>query len=83
MWYAVEQSTVDVYPDGASAAGKNLPLTQFGSTPDYAAIAKACGAWGVTVSDPDRLEGALREALERNADGQAALLNVMTAPGTR
>ena len=83
MWYAVEQSTVDVYPDGASAAGKNLPLTQFGSTPDYAAIAKACGAWGVTVSDPDRLEGALREALERNADGQAALLNVITAPGTR
>lgn len=83
MWYAVEQSTVDVYPDGASASGKNLPLTQFGSTPDYAAIAKACGAWGVTVSDPDRLEGALRQALERNADGQAALLNVMTAPGTR
>jgi len=83
MWYAVEQSTVDIYPDGASAAGENLPLTQFGSTPDYASIARACGAWGVTVTDPDRLEDALRQALERNADGQAALLNVITAPGTR
>jgi len=83
MWYAVEQSTVDIYPDGAAAAGENLPLTQFGSTPDYAAIAAACGAWGETVSDPAKLEAALRHGIERNAAGQAALINVITAPGTR
>jgi len=83
MWYAVEQSTVDIYPDGAAAAGEKLPLTQFGTTPDYAAIAAACGAFGVTVDDPGRLEAAIRDGLARNAEGQAALINVITAPGTR
>ncbi|MDH4109156.1 MAG: thiamine pyrophosphate-requiring protein [Gammaproteobacteria bacterium] len=83
MWYAVEQSTVDIYPEGAAAAGENLPLTQFGSTPDYAGIATACGAWGETVSDPNQLEAAMRRGLARNAEGQAALINVITAPGTR
>lgn len=83
MWYAVEQSTVDIYPDGAAAAESQPPLTQFGASPDYAAMATACGAWGETVTDPDRLEEALRRGLQRNAEGQAALINVITAPGTR
>jgi acetolactate synthase-1/2/3 large subunit len=83
MWYAVEQSTVDVYPDGEAADTANVPLTQFGYSPDYAAIANACGAHGETVTDPADLEDALRRGLEKNKSGQAAVIDVVTAPGTR
>jgi acetolactate synthase-1/2/3 large subunit len=83
MWYAVEQSTVDVYPDGEAADTANVPLTQFGYSPDYAAIADACGAHGETVTDPADLEDALRRGLEKNRSGQAAVIDVVTAPGTR
>ena len=83
MWYAVEQSTIDVYPDGEAAAIDTVPLTQFGYSPDYAGIASACGAYGETVTDPAKLEDALRRGLEHNKKGQAALIDVVTAPGTR
>jgi acetolactate synthase-1/2/3 large subunit len=85
MWYAVEQTTLDIYPDGQAAGAGNhtLPLTQFRSSPDYAALAAACGAHGETVRDPADLEGALRRALEQNAGGRAALVDVVTEPGTR
>jgi acetolactate synthase-1/2/3 large subunit len=83
MWYAVGQSTVDVYPDGEAAAADTVPLTNFGYSPDYAGIASACGAYGETVTDPANLEDALRRGLEQNKKGQAALIDVVTAPGTR
>lgn len=83
MWYAVEQSTVDIYPDGAAAGIDDVPLTQFGESPDYAMMATACGAYGETVDDPGELENAIRRGLERNANGQAAVINVITAAGSR
>jgi len=83
MWYAVEQTTLDIYPEGAASAQSNLPLTRFGDSPDYAAMAAACGAYGETVTDPGELEAALRRALDCNRRGQAALLDVVTEPGTR
>jgi len=83
LWYAVEHSTLDIYPDGAAAAAAEMPLTTFGASPDYAALAVACGAYGERVDDPNELEGALRRALECNANGQAAVLEVITEKGTR
>ncbi|HZD54557.1 MAG TPA: thiamine pyrophosphate-dependent enzyme, partial [Woeseiaceae bacterium] len=83
MWYAVEQSTVDIYPDSATDDPQGLPMTRFGYSPDYAAIAAACGAHGETVTDPEQLAGALQRGLARNRDGQAAVIDLITAPGTR
>jgi acetolactate synthase I/II/III large subunit len=83
MWYAVEHSTLDIFPDGAAAAAADMPLTKFGASPDYAAIAAACGAHGECVDDPHLLEAALRRALQQNHAGQAAVIDVRTAPGTR
>ena len=42
-------------------------------TPDFAAIARACGADGVLVERPDQLEPALRAALE---SGRPTVLDV-------
>jgi acetolactate synthase-1/2/3 large subunit len=83
MWYAVEQTTLDIYPDGVASREEVLPLTTFGSSPDYAAIAAACGAYGETVTDPALLADAMRRGIEQHRQGRAALLNVITAPGTR
>jgi acetolactate synthase-1/2/3 large subunit len=83
MWYAVGQTTLEMYPDGAAAGADVMPLTQFGSGPDYAALARACGAFGESVSDSAALEGALRRGLEQNLLGKAALIDVVTEPGTR
>lgn len=83
MWYAIEQSTVDIYPEGAAANTTDVPLSRFGESPDYAMMAQACGAYGETVMDPDKLAGALERGLERNRNGQAAVINVITAPGSR
>ena len=83
MWYAVEQSTIDIYPDSATGDPEGLPMTRFGYTPDFAALAAACGAWGERVTDPARLPDALRRGLAENEKGRAAVIDVVTAPGTR
>jgi acetolactate synthase-1/2/3 large subunit len=83
MWYAVEHSTIDIYPEGATATIEDAPLTQFGARPNYAMIAQACGAHGETVTEPGKLEGALERGLECNRNGQTAVIDVITAPGSR
>jgi acetolactate synthase-1/2/3 large subunit len=83
MWYAVQQTTLDMYPDGAAAGEAVLPLTRFGAGPDYAALAAACGAWGERVTEPAMLEGAMHRGLEQTRNGKAALIDVITKPGTR
>ena len=44
--------------------------------PDYAMIARACGAYGRTVEDPGEVMAALEEALGAVRDGRAAVLDV-------
>lgn len=48
------------------------------ASPDFAAIAKACGAEGIRVTDPGEVEGALRQALAATKK-QPALVEVMVA----
>jgi acetolactate synthase-1/2/3 large subunit len=83
LWYAVRQSTLSIYPDGAASHADPMPLTHFGPSPNYADMAAAAGAWSARVSEPDKLEAAMREAFERVAAGQPAVLDIVTAPGTR
>jgi acetolactate synthase-1/2/3 large subunit len=83
MWYAVEQSTLDIYPESKPDPASGLPLTRFGYSPDYAALAAACGAYGETVTEPEQVLAALQRGLARNRDGQAAVIDIVTAPGTR
>ncbi|MCU7702365.1 pyruvate dehydrogenase [Streptomyces albidoflavus] len=55
-------------------------LPAFGTTnhnPDFAAVARACGAYGVRVEKPKQLAGALKDAFKH--DGPA-LVDVVTDP---
>jgi acetolactate synthase-1/2/3 large subunit len=48
-------------------------------SPDYAATARACGAYGRVVDDPADVLPALKEALEQVRCGKAAVLDVRIA----
>jgi acetolactate synthase-1/2/3 large subunit len=45
-------------------------------SPDYAAIARACQAYGQTVEDPAEIQTAIKAALEQVRNGKAAVLDV-------
>jgi acetolactate synthase I/II/III large subunit len=47
--------------------------------PDYAAIARACGAFGQSVSGPQEVIPVLKEALDRVRGGQPAVVDVRLA----
>jgi len=49
------------------------------SPPDYAMIARACGAFGVTVRQPEEVLPSLRKAIEYVHTGQAAVVDVLLA----
>lgn len=55
-------------------------LPSFGTTnknPDFAAVARACGAYGVRVEKPKQLESALKDAFKHKGP---ALVDVVTDP---
>jgi len=45
-------------------------------SPDYAAIARACQAYGQIVEDPAEIQPAIKVALEQVRNGKAAVLDV-------
>jgi len=45
-------------------------------TPDYAAVAQACGAYGRMVEDPADVLTALREAIDQVRSGRPAVVDV-------
>ncbi|GGN94638.1 pyruvate dehydrogenase [Streptomyces albiflavescens] len=55
-------------------------LPSYGTTnknPDFAAVARACGAYGVRVEKPKQLEGALKDAFKHKGP---ALVDIVTDP---
>jgi thiamine pyrophosphate-dependent acetolactate synthase large subunit-like protein len=45
--------------------------------PDYARVAEACGALGLTVSNPGEVEAALRTGLHEIEQGRSVVVNVI------
>ena len=55
-----------------------MPLVSLGESPAYEGIMQACGGMGEKVEDPAALIAALQRCLAANANGQSALLNLVT-----
>jgi acetolactate synthase I/II/III large subunit len=77
-WNAVHRSTLGMYPEGLASKEELMPLVSLGESPEYQDIMKACGGYGEKVSDPALLVDALKRCLAANAQGQSALLNLIT-----
>lgn len=83
-WQAVEQSTIAVYPEGATRdyVRKHgvAPLSGLDPMPDFEMYAQASGGYGEKVTEREQLLPALRRALHAvQVEGRHALLNVIGA----
>lgn len=83
-WQAVEQTTLAVYPDGATReyvrANGHAPLSGLGHMPDFEMYAQASGGYGEKVTSREELLPALRRAIHAVVvERRHALLNVLGA----
>jgi acetolactate synthase-1/2/3 large subunit len=77
--YGAVQVNLDEYGGAYSYAGKaGFNGSDLSPSPDFAMIAKAMGAYGEKVTEPDKLPGALRRSLDAVKSGQPAVLDVVT-----
>ena len=79
-WQAVKSATQRVYPKGIAAETNQfqsrLMSGRQGERRDFSEVAKAFGAHGECVREPDTLPAAIDRALAALADGKAAVLHV-------
>ena len=83
-WQAVEQSTLAVYPNGATKQYVRdhgyAPLSDLRPMPDFEKYAEASGGYGERVTERDQLIPALKRAMHAaRVEGRHALLNVIGA----
>ena len=77
VWNVVRRATRSMYPEGYAVAANSIPFTSLGPSPDYAAIARAHGAFAERIEDADALPDAIGKALEATRkEGRQALLDV-------
>ncbi len=62
-WGAVRASVQGLYPEGQAMRANQVPLTDLSPSPDFAAVAEACGAKGYRATTPEEFDAALAPAL--------------------
>jgi acetolactate synthase I/II/III large subunit len=77
--YSTGATQVSRYYPGGYAEAAGFPGGRFDPPPDFAAEARAAGAHGETVIDPDELDGALARGLDAVRHGQPAVVAVRVA----
>ena len=78
QWYAVNRSTLAVYPKGKAASANLMPLTSLDPSPAFEKMVEPCGGFGAKVESPDEVMPALKKAFDAIRSGTPALLNVIT-----
>lgn len=74
-WSAVREATRRVYPQG-HAAGTRAWHAEYGGAMDFAQLARAGGAFGARVGEPDEVNRAVRDGLAAVRGGRPAVLHV-------
>jgi acetolactate synthase-1/2/3 large subunit len=83
-WQAVKSAVQRVYPTGIAAETdqfqSRLTSGRQGEKRDFSAVARAFGAHGERVTEPDDLAAAIDRCLAALDDGKAAVLHVHVTP---
>jgi acetolactate synthase-1/2/3 large subunit len=83
-WQAVKSATQRVYPKGVAAETdqfqSRLRSGRQGEMRDFSGVARAFGAYGECVTEPDDLAAAIDRCLTALDDGRAAVLHVQITP---
>ena len=79
--YRAMDSILDMMygPGNYSSRLPNRVASRFVPPPDYAAIGRACGAWGETVEDPAAVRDTIRTGLQKAREGQPAIVTLKMA----
>jgi acetolactate synthase-1/2/3 large subunit len=79
-WQAVKSAVQRVYPKGIAAETdqfqSRLTSGRQGEKRDFSDVAKAFGAYGECVTEPDQLADAIDRAFAALDDGKAAVLHI-------
>ncbi len=78
QWFAVNRSTLAVYPKGKASAANQMPLTSLDPSPAFEKMVETCGGFGAKVENPEDVTPALKKAFEAIRSGTPALLNIIT-----
>jgi acetolactate synthase-1/2/3 large subunit len=83
-WQAVKSAVQRVYPKGIAAETdqfqSRLRSGRQGEQRDFSTVARAFGAHGECVTEPDDLDSAIDRCLSALGDGKAAVLHVHVTP---
>jgi thiamine pyrophosphate-dependent acetolactate synthase large subunit-like protein len=72
------ESGLEDYGGASSHAGRGgFNGSDLSPSPDFAAIARACGAYGETVADTAALPTAMERALGAVKEGQSAVIDAI------
>jgi acetolactate synthase-1/2/3 large subunit len=74
---AAKLPVIGLFPEGASVRRNDFTGTVMSPPADYAAVARACGAHGERVTDPQRLVPALQRGLAAVRAGRCAVVDVI------
>jgi acetolactate synthase-1/2/3 large subunit len=74
---AAQEPIAGLYPGGAVARLGDGIVTKLHPRPDYAAVASACGALGLTVSDPGDVERTLVRAVNEVQNGRCVVVDAI------
>jgi acetolactate synthase-1/2/3 large subunit len=77
---ASQRPVEELFPEGESVRANAFPGVRFAHAPDYAALARSCGAFGERVEDPAELSAAIDRGLRATREGRAAVLDLVLAP---
>jgi len=76
---AVKEATLRMYPAGEAAASGQFEA-RLAPDMDFSKVAESAGAYGVKVSDPRELAGAIGDCLAEVRRGRSALLHACVTP---
>jgi acetolactate synthase-1/2/3 large subunit len=78
-YLAAQAPIKDLYPNGAVERLNDAIVTRIRPRVDYARVAEACGALGITVTDPAQVQPELRRAIDEVEHGRSAVVDIILA----
>lgn len=79
-WNASINTALELYPDGVARQTRNFPGTDLRPSPRFELVAEACGGYSERVEEPEKVEAALKRALQVvHKERRQAVVNVICA----
>jgi acetolactate synthase-1/2/3 large subunit len=76
-YFSQKADVVREFPDGWAVRTRKFAGTSIAPQPDYPALARAFGGWGVKVEKPREVRAALEQGFKAASEGKVALVHLV------